>query len=274
LLRANVALKHTHLGLELGEELAYENVRVLVERAEAIGSFIRIDMEQSAFVDATLGIHRRLREAGLASVGCVLQSYLYRSERDLDTLLPTAPNLRLVKGAYLEPPDVAYPRKADVDAAYVRLLEASLAGHGYTAVATHDARLIEHAVRGPTETAAIIPIEKAAARVAGRVFISLPRTSSDGLVDSYLSADRCQFWQSSKRQKSGRLTGSERKQEIEHCRIVPVGQRDAHRDQPLGSASPFRHKATATKARPTTASSIDDPLFLPFVRGGLLPRRR
>jgi proline dehydrogenase len=146
-LRANVALKLTHLGLELGEDLAYENVRRLVERAEALGSFIRIDMEQSAFVDATLGIYRRLREAGLASVGCVLQSYLYRSERDLETLLPLAPNLRLVKGAYLEPPEVAYPRKADVDAAYVRLLEASLAGPGYTAVATHDERLIERAVR-------------------------------------------------------------------------------------------------------------------------------
>jgi len=146
-LRANVALKLTHLGLELGEELAYENVRVLVERAEALGSFIRIDMEQSAFVDATLRIYRRLREVGLASVGCVLQSYLYRSERDLSTLLPLAPNLRLVKGAYLEPIDVAYPRKAEVDAAYVRLLEVSLAGPGYTAVATHDVRLIAHAAR-------------------------------------------------------------------------------------------------------------------------------
>jgi proline dehydrogenase len=146
-LRANVALKLTHLGLELDEELAYENVRRLVERAEQLGNFIRIDMEQSAFVDATLRIYRRLRESGLASVGCVLQSYLYRSERDLEALLPTAPNLRLVKGAYLEPPDVAYPRKADVDAAYVRLLEASLSGTGYTAVATHDSTLIEHTAR-------------------------------------------------------------------------------------------------------------------------------
>ena len=146
-LRANVALKLTHLGLELEEELAYENVRRLVERAEELGTFIRIDMEQSPFVDATLRTYRRLREAGLASVGCVLQSYLYRSESDLDDLLPLRPNLRLVKGAYLEPPEVAYPRKTDVDAAYVRLLEASLAGEGYTAVATHDGRLIEHAIR-------------------------------------------------------------------------------------------------------------------------------
>jgi proline dehydrogenase len=77
----------------------------------------------------------------------VLQSYLYRSEQDLDDLLPLRPNLRLVKGAYLEPAEIAYPRKDDVDAAYVRLLERSLAGGGHTAIATHDERLIEHAIR-------------------------------------------------------------------------------------------------------------------------------
>ncbi|MGH2998410.1 MAG: proline dehydrogenase family protein [Gaiellaceae bacterium] len=139
---ANVALKLTHLGLELDEELAYRNVQQLVE----LGSFIRIDMEQSAFVDPTLRIYRRLRESGLDNVGTVLQAYLYRSEEDLAALLPQRPSLRLVKGAYLEPPEIAYPSKADVDAAYVRLLEASLSGGGYTAVATHDERMIEHAI--------------------------------------------------------------------------------------------------------------------------------
>ena len=122
-LRANVALKLTHLGLELDEELAYANVKRLVEHAQGLGTFIRIDMEQSAFVDATLRIYRRLRQDGLEGVGTVLQAYLYRSEDDLAALLPLRPNLRLVKGAYLEPADVAYPSKADVDAAYVRLLE-------------------------------------------------------------------------------------------------------------------------------------------------------
>jgi proline dehydrogenase len=146
-LRANVALKLTHLGLELDEELAHDNVRRLVERAQRLDSFIRIDMEQSAFVDPTLRMYRRLREAGLERVGCVLQSYLYRSERDLEELLPLRPNLRLVKGAYLEPPAVAYPRKQDVNAAYVRLLETSLGGEGHTAIATHDERMIEHAIR-------------------------------------------------------------------------------------------------------------------------------
>jgi proline dehydrogenase len=79
-------------------------------------------------------------------VGAVLQAYLFRSEADLAALLPLAPNLRLVKGAYLEPPEIAYPKKSDVDAAYVRLLEASLSGGTFTAVATHDETLIEHAI--------------------------------------------------------------------------------------------------------------------------------
>jgi proline dehydrogenase len=145
-LRANVALKLTHLGLELDEGTAYANVRRLVEAAESVGSFVRIDMEQSAFVDATLRIYRRLREDGLEGVGTVLQAYLYRSEQDLADLLPLRPNLRIVKGAYLEPPEIAYPRKADVDAAYARLVDTSLGGDGYTAVATHDERLIQHAI--------------------------------------------------------------------------------------------------------------------------------
>ena len=125
-LRANVALKLTHLGLDIDEELAYENLERVVERAGELGNFIRIDMEYSALVDPTLRIYRRLREDGHANVGTVLQSYLYRTPDDLESLLPLEPNLRLVKGAYLEPESVAYPSKADVDAAYVRLVERSL----------------------------------------------------------------------------------------------------------------------------------------------------
>jgi proline dehydrogenase len=122
-------------------------LRRLVERAASLGSFIRIDMEQSQYVDATLRIYRRLRAAGLDAVGTVLQAYLLRTPADLESLLPLHPNLRLVKGAYLEPPSVAYPRKADVDAAYVQLLERMLVESGHTAIATHDERLIEHAIR-------------------------------------------------------------------------------------------------------------------------------
>jgi len=145
-LRTNVALKLTHLGLSIGEGLALRNVTELVEHAAGVGNFVRIDMEESRHVDATLRIYRSLRESGHENVGTVLQSYLFRSENDLAELLPLAPNLRLVKGAYLEPPEIAYPHKSDVDAAYVRLLEASLAGAGFTALATHDESLIEHAI--------------------------------------------------------------------------------------------------------------------------------
>jgi proline dehydrogenase len=146
-LRANVALKLTHLGLDISEELAHDNLRVLVERATERDGFIRIDMEQSQYVDATLRIFRRLRESGLDRVGTVLQSYLYRTPGDLDALLPLAPNLRLVKGAYLEPESVAYPRKQDVDTAYVDLLERMLTDGGHTAVATHDSALVQHTIR-------------------------------------------------------------------------------------------------------------------------------
>jgi len=145
-LATNVALKLTHLGLAFDEELACRNVEELVARAQTLGNFIRIDMEESRYVKATLRIYRRLREVGYDNVGTVLQSYLYRSEDDLASLLPTKPNLRIVKGAYLEPPELAYPKKADVDAAYVRLIERSLLGDGFTGIATHDERLIEHTI--------------------------------------------------------------------------------------------------------------------------------
>ena len=145
-LRTNVALKLTHHGLSIDEQLAYENVAALVDHAAGLGNFVRIDMEESAFVDATLRIYRRLREAGHDNTGTVLQSYLYRSEGDLASLADLRPNVRIVKGAYLEPPEVAYPDKADVDAAYVRLVERSLREGGMTAVATHDEALIDHAI--------------------------------------------------------------------------------------------------------------------------------
>jgi proline dehydrogenase len=145
-LPTNVALKLTHLGLELEEELAFTNVARVVDAAARAGSFVRIDMEQSQFVDATLRTYRRLRESGRDSVGTVLQSYLYRSEDDLRALLELQPNLRIVKGAYLEPAELAYPRKHDVDAAYVRMVGAAMRGGAYTAIATHDDRIIEGAI--------------------------------------------------------------------------------------------------------------------------------
>jgi len=143
-LRANVALKLTHLGLLFDEETAYANVERLVAHAAELGTFIRIDMEQSGYVDPTLRTYQRLRAAGHENVGTVLQSYLYRSPGDLERLLPLEPNLRIVKGAYLEPAAIAYPQKRDVDAAYLRLVERGLRGGAYVAVATHDERIIRH----------------------------------------------------------------------------------------------------------------------------------
>jgi proline dehydrogenase len=141
-LKANVALKLTHLGLVVDEEVAYANVERLVAKAGELGTFLRIDMEQSDYVDVTLRIYGRLRDAGQDSVGTVLQSYLYRTPHDLESLLPRRPNLRIVKGAYLEPESVAYPDKRDVDRAYLELVQRGLREGAYIAVATHDEALI------------------------------------------------------------------------------------------------------------------------------------
>jgi proline dehydrogenase len=143
-LQTNIALKLTHLGLDLDPELAYRNLAEIVAHAAGHGNFVRIDMEESNRVDDTLRIYRRLREEGHDNVGTVLQSYLYRTPADLASLLPLRPNLRLVKGAYLEPASVAYPQKADVDRAYVELAERMLLQGGFTAIATHDERIIDH----------------------------------------------------------------------------------------------------------------------------------
>ena len=141
-LKANVALKLTHLGLGFDVEVAYANVLRLVARAGELGTFLRIDMEQSDYVDVTLRIYERLRDAGHDSVGTVLQSYLYRTPDDLERLLPRTPNLRIVKGAYLEPSTIAFPEKADVDRAYLELVERGLREGAYIAVATHDEAII------------------------------------------------------------------------------------------------------------------------------------
>lgn len=141
-LRANVALKLTHLGLALDEETAYANVERIVAYAGGLGLFVRIDMEESSWVEPTLRIYERLRDAGQDNVGVVIQAYLHRAPSDLERLLPRSPNVRIVKGAYLEPPSVALPEKKDVDAAYVRLVERALRGGAYVAVATHDERII------------------------------------------------------------------------------------------------------------------------------------
>lgn len=143
---ANVALKLTHLGLAIDRDLAASNVEAVARHAAISGNFVRIDMEQSAYTDSTLAIYRGLRERGVRNAGTVLQAYLYRTQADLESLLDLSPNVRLVKGAYLEPASIAFPHKRDVDKAYVRLIETGLLRSGFTAIATHDDAVIEHSI--------------------------------------------------------------------------------------------------------------------------------
>lgn len=148
-LQANVSLKPTQLGLKLDPQLAYENIRVVVQRAKSVGNFIRIDMEDHPTTDATLNIFRQLRYTdGLDNVGVVIQSYLYRSEDDIEQLIGDGARVRLCKGAYAEPPEVAYPQKADVDANYLNLSRMLLSDKAhangvYPAFATHDPAMID-----------------------------------------------------------------------------------------------------------------------------------
>lgn len=139
---ANVAFKLTHVGLDIDPDLALGNAALIAQTARDGGNTMRLDMEQSRYVDATLATYRRLRER-FDNVGFVLQSYLFRSVDDLTAMLPLQPNVRLVKGAYLEPPDVAYSSKTDVDANYLRLAEIALTNPGYTAIATHDPKIVD-----------------------------------------------------------------------------------------------------------------------------------
>jgi proline dehydrogenase len=143
-LDTNIAVKLTQVGLDISEDYGFQNTLRIVDRAAQDNRFVRLSMEESPTVDATLRTYRRLREAGYENVGVVLQSYLYRSEQDLKDLLEYRPNIRFVKGAYLESHDVAYPSKSDVDVAYLRMLKRSLSYGEFTAIATHDERIIDY----------------------------------------------------------------------------------------------------------------------------------
>jgi proline dehydrogenase len=145
-LRAQISVKPTQLGLDLDRAICARNLERLVERADARRNFIWIDMEGSPYVDPTLDLFRRAR-ARSPNVGVALQAYLYRTATDVDALAPHGAAIRLVKGAYLEPASIAFPKKADVDANFYalacRLLrEDALAAGGLLHIATHDPRLV------------------------------------------------------------------------------------------------------------------------------------
>lgn len=145
-LDAHISVKPTQLGLDFGFEQTLTNLERIATKAEAAGTVLAIDMEASAYVDRTIELYRHLR-ADHSNVALCLQSYLYRTADDLEVLLPLAPAIRLVKGAYKEPADIAYPRKKDVDANFLaltdRLLEELRSGNLIRlSFGTHDARLI------------------------------------------------------------------------------------------------------------------------------------
>ena len=137
-----LSLKLTQLGLDVDKASAVDNLRKILERAEPAGFFVRIDMENSPYVEVTLEIFETLWRHGHRRMGVVLQSALYRSEQDLARMIALGASVRLVKGAYKEPKSVAHQKKADVDAAYVRMMKTLLTSGHDPAIATHDPAII------------------------------------------------------------------------------------------------------------------------------------
>ncbi len=144
-LRSHVSLKLSQMGLDLSPDLATDVLGSIVRTAEGVGTFVRVDMEDSHRLSSTLEVFDRVWEAGARNVGIVLQAYLYRTPMDLERYVQRGSSIRLCKGAYAEPPDVAYPHKADVDTAYMRLTGRLLLAGREPAIATHDEHLIAHA---------------------------------------------------------------------------------------------------------------------------------
>jgi proline dehydrogenase len=144
-LLASVSVKLTQFGLDLSEDLCRENVAALLEAARAHGGFVEFDMEAHPYVDRTLRIVTEMH-ARYGRVRSVVQAYLYRSSEDVDALCRAGIPVRLCKGAYREPPDVAFPKKQQVDESYLRLSETLLDRGAYPALATHDPKMIQHAL--------------------------------------------------------------------------------------------------------------------------------
>jgi len=140
-LDANISVKLTAMGLDLRQELALEEATRVASRGKEVGAMVGVDMESTVYVDRTLDIVEALK-GSYDNVGVCLQSYLYRTRDDLDRLNRVGVPVRLVKGAYQEPPEVAYPQKASVDGAFARLLDSLVEANPYPMVATHDPALV------------------------------------------------------------------------------------------------------------------------------------
>jgi len=145
----NLSLKLTQLGLDVDRASAVDNLRRILERADKF--FVRLDMESSHYTETTLTIFETLWQQNCHNIGVVLQADLHRTEQDVDRIVKLGARIRLVKGAYREPASVAFPRKADVDAAYVKLMRRLLLEGTYPAIATHDEGMIREAQRYAAE---------------------------------------------------------------------------------------------------------------------------
>ena len=145
---ANVSVKLTQMGLEIDEQLCIDNMRAIIGKAKQYNSFVRIDMEQSSYTARTLQLFKDVfyPEFGNA-VGVVLQSYLRRTAADVDDMIRLGARVRLCKGAYKEPEEVAFPDKRDVDANYIACMERLIEQGNYPGIATHDVAIIDHAKR-------------------------------------------------------------------------------------------------------------------------------
>jgi proline dehydrogenase len=146
-LDGNVSIKLTQLGLDISRDLCHQLAEEIVGEAHGIGRSIEMDMEGSAYVDATLDIFEATRRR-YDNVALAIQAYLYRSADDLERLAPLGPKIRLVKGAYREPAKIAFQKKSHVDANYRKLLERLLGGEFFPAIATHDPRMLDFAREG------------------------------------------------------------------------------------------------------------------------------
>ncbi|NWJ45647.1 MAG: proline dehydrogenase family protein [Chloroflexi bacterium] len=142
-LDANISVKLTALGLDVDRRLCLNNITAVLTRARDLGGiFVRIDMESSEYTERTIDIFKELWQSGFRNTGTVLQSYMYRTEDDVHTMIELKARVRLCKGAYLEPPTVAYAEKSDTDSNYVKCMQQLLDNGNYPGFATHDEKII------------------------------------------------------------------------------------------------------------------------------------
>jgi proline dehydrogenase len=149
--KSNISVKLTMIGLDISDETALQNIEKIVEAANERGNFVRIDMEGSAYTERTLAIFRQVHDRYPEAVGIVLQSYLYRTDEDIEEMIARQARVRIVKGAYKEPDTVAYPHKHEVDTAFRRHIKRLMDAATYPAIATQDPEMVQlardHAVR-------------------------------------------------------------------------------------------------------------------------------